>query len=247
VILEFTGLSGAGKTTSEPYVTSCLIQQGVKAVLRGELEHRYKQGLITPRYADHRGLRILSDRVYAAVNWKTLIGAGLGREIIRAAMAKRLRLACLWLGEDINLSTFFLDKVKRLNAGSSVYMPHEGFVHHSACLRLWGGGSFLDVPESLLQKFSSETFTIFYFKISVEQALERLLRRGVPKSWQLGTNSKASIREVLLRFNDAIECNVEKFRADGAKVLTIDASLEPQHVESRLATILKDFPQFVNG
>jgi thymidylate kinase len=247
VILEFTGLSGAGKTTSESFVTSYLIQQGVAAVLKAEVKHRYKQQIMTPRYERYRGLQILTDRLYTIVNWKALIGASAGRGVLRAAMEKRLRLACFWLGEDINLSTFFLDDIKRSNGGSSVYMPHEGFVHHSACVRLWGRGSFLDLPESLLEKFSPDTFTIVYFQISVEQALERVLRRGIPKSWQLGAHSESSIREVLLRFNDAIECNVEKFNAGGAKVLTVDASLEPHQVESRLATILKGLPQFVSS
>jgi adenylylsulfate kinase-like enzyme len=41
VILEFTGLSGAGKSTSEPYEVSGLKQRGYEGVLKSDFKKNY--------------------------------------------------------------------------------------------------------------------------------------------------------------------------------------------------------------
>jgi len=238
VILEFTGLPGAGKTTSESYIILCYKQRGYQVILRSELQKRYIKEKLSRNYEKHFALRILSNRLYGLLNWKELISAGLGGGIFREVLSNPRRSIFSWLGEDIRLSTYFLQNYASTGTRPSVYFSQEGFVHHSVCFKVFGGVGFPDLPEKLLQKIPSENITILYLKISVDDALDRLWARGIPESWPSRINSKSGVKEILLRFNEAIEGNVEKFQAKGVRVLIIDASLDPQEMESRVREVM---------
>lgn len=247
MIIELTGLPGAGKTTFESCIISGLKQRGIRVSLREDLQDRYKQGIISPNYEEHAGLRILSNRLYRLSKWKGLINAGLGGGIFREILTRRRRITFSWLGEDINLSTYFLHEFKHSRAGQSAYFPHEGFVHHSASFKVWGGFGFPDLHYRLLQKIPSHNFAIIYFKVSVDVALERIIKRGLPEHWPRSINSKAKVKEVLFRFDRAIEDVVEKFQTSEVKVFPVDASLKHRQVESRIKSILDNFPENVDG
>ena len=243
MIIELTGLPGAGKTTSESWIISCYRNRGFRVMSRSELKASIKNEKLFHHANNHYALRFHSNWLS---NWKGLINAGFGGRIFREVLTNPRRMAFLLLGEDIRLSTYYLQKYVPAGMGPSVYIPHEGFVHHSACIKVWTGGGFGDLPEKLLQKVPSEKFIILYFKISVDAALDRLLKRGIPEMWPSHIKSQSRIKEILLRFNEAIEGTVQKFQANGVKVLTIDASLEPQQVESRIKTILDNFSKIGN-
>ena len=173
MIIELTGLPGAGKTTSESCIISCYEQRGFRVMLRSELKTSIKNENLLQNANNPFALRIHSNRLS---NWKGLINVGLGGRFFREIFFKKRRMVFLWLGEDIRISTYFLKKFLPPGIAPSVYIPGEGFVHHSACIKVWTGGGFSDLPEKLLQKIPSEKITIFYFKIPVEEALDRQSR-----------------------------------------------------------------------
>ena len=243
MILEFTGLSGAGKSTAEPAIFSGLEQRGYQIVLRPELKTRYIQEKICSTYEDHRGYRIVANRLYNLDSWKSLTGADLARWVVRGAFSQRRRNSFLWLGEDIKLSQYFVNEIHAPGGQSTVYIPQEGFVHHIACCKLQADNGFPGLSQKLLAKYPVDQSTIIYFKISVDEALERLLNRGLPESWPRFINSRSRVKEFLLLFNEGIEDGVRKFQENGVKVFPVDASQDQKHVESQIKTLLDVFPK----
>lgn len=244
MILELTGLSGAGKSTAEPYIISSLEQRGYHVVLSRELRNSYIKKKIRSSYEeDHRGYRVVSNRLYNLGSWKSLAGAGLAGWIFRGAFFKHRRKPFLHLGEDVKLSQYFINNYHESGERPGIYIPQEGFVHHIACCRLQGDHGFPGLSEKLLKKYPMEKSMIIYFKVSVDEALDRLLKRGLPESWPQSINSRSRVKEFLLRFNQGIEDGVAKFQENGVKVHPVDASLDPKQVESQIGGLLDVFPQ----
>ena len=235
MIIEPTGLPGAGKTTSESCVISCCKQKGFRVLVRSELKNRIKKEALLRKPGNQFSLRIHSNLLS---NWKELIGADIGGRIFCEVLNKKKRMALIWLAEDIRLSTYYIKNYLPTSLAPSIYFPNEGLVHHSASARVWTEGRFPDLSEKMLLKFSSKNFLILYFKISVDEAVERLLKRGLPRNWPLSINSRSKIKEVLLRFDEAIEGTVQKFQANGVKVQTIDASLDLREVREAVGTCI---------
>lgn len=243
MILEFTGLSGAGKSTAEPYIISSLEQRGYHVVLRRELRNSYIKKKIYSSYEDHRVYRVVSNRLYNLGSWKSLAGARLAGWIFRGTFSRGRRKSFLQLGEDVKLSQYFINNYREPGEPPGVYIPQEGFVHHIACCRLQGDNGFPGLSEKLLKKYPVEKSMIIYFKVSVDEALDRLLKRGLPESWPRRINSRSRIKEFLLRFNQGIEDSVAKFQENGIKVYPVDASLDPKQVESQIGGLLDVFPK----
>ncbi|GJL78476.1 MAG: hypothetical protein NPINA01_14650 [Nitrospinaceae bacterium] len=241
MIVELTGLPGAGKTTYEPSLILGLKQRGIDVISRAELKDRCKQAILTPNYKDHPPVRMLSNRLYRLSIWNSLISAGLGGGIFREFLAQRRRMVFSWLAEDIHLSTFFLHKIKPFAQNPNFYIPNEGLVHHSASFKVWGGAGFSDLPKKLLKKIPSHEIAIFYFKVPMKDALNRVIKRGLPENWPRTISSEPEVKEVLLRFEQVIEDVVQKFRANGVQVFMVDTSVEPHAVESKIRTILDGF------
>lgn len=235
MIIEPTGLPGAGKTTSEPCVISCCKQKGFQVIVRSELKNRIKKEALLRKTGNQFSLRIHSNLLS---NWKELIGAGIGARVFFEVLNKKRRMALIWLAEDIRLSTYYIKNYLPTSLAPSIYIPHEGLVHHSASAKVWAEGGLSHLPEKILLKFPPENFLILYFKISVDEAVERLLKRGLPKGWPPNIDSKYKIKETLLRFDGAIEGTVQKFQANGVKVQTIDASLDHQKVREAIGTCI---------
>lgn len=243
MILELTGLSGAGKTTCESYLISGLKQRGFRVVLRPELLKSYIEKNVCSSYEDHRMFRILSHRWVRFASLRTLIGTGLPWRIFLEGLAKGHLKSFLWLGEDILLSTYFLQEFQPSTEEAVVYIPQEGFVHHDAYSRLWAGSDFHGLSQKLAQKFPADQIIIIYLKISADEAADRLQKRGLPTSWPKSIDSESRIKEFLLRFNETIEDGVAKFQAGGVKVLLVDSSLDLKRVESRIGVLLDSFPE----
>ena len=239
MIIELTGLPGAGKTTSEPWILSCLKKHHIRTISRSELRTWYIKENIFRGYENNFAARFLSNRCYQFLIYKKLFDAGLGAGIISESICKPRRGVLSWLGEDIRLSEYFLQKFPISGEPPSIYFPHEGFVHHSACFKVWGGRGFPDLQGKLLNQIPSKNFVIFYFKISVEEALDRVMTRGIPETWPAYINSSSKVKEILLRFNEAIEGAVDRFKARGVKEIEIDASVDPQLMESKVREVME--------
>jgi thymidylate kinase len=241
VILEFTGISGAGKSTSEPYLISGLQQRGFGVVVKGELKKKYYKKIICPDFEASDGF--IFNQLNRLVRWKTLKSVGLSRLFMSSLLSKLLRNLYFWLSEDIIISTYYSKKYETSPAGQSFYISQEGFVHHCACLKLWHGDRFSGLPKKIVQRFSPEKITIIYFKIPVEQALERLMKRELPYDWPKKINSRSKAKEVLSRFSEAIEDVVDKFQAEGVQVFLVDSSLELEQVKLRVEDIMDHLAQ----
>ena len=238
MILEFTGLSGAGKSTSEPYMISGLKQRGFEVVVRSELKKYYYKKIICPNFEVNDGL--FFKQLTRLAQWNALKSVGLGRQFFLNALSKRCRDAFLWLSEDIILSKYFSQEYKASGSGSSVYISQEGFVHHCALMMLYGRSNFSGLFKKITQIFPKEEITIIHFKIPVEEALDRLLKRkrGVPRSWPRTINSRSKVKEFLFSFNEVIEEVVKMCQAEGIQVLNIDNSFDLNQLQPKIENVL---------
>lgn len=247
MILEFTGLSGAGKSTSEPHIISGLKQRGLEVIVRTEFKKSNYKKIICPNFEAKDGF--LFNQLSRQARWKTLRSVGLSGPFMLSVFSKVQRNLFFWLGDDIILSKYYSKEHETLPASNSVYISQEGFVHHCACLRLWHGGAFSSLPKRIVQKFSPEKIIIIYFEISVEEALDRLLKRtrGIPDDWPRKINTTAKVKKVLSRFNEIIEDVVGSFQAEGVQVLSVDSSLELKQVRTRVESIVDKLSQNGNN
>lgn len=229
MIVDLTGLPGAGKTTLEKYLLPGFAERGQRVLTRTDL----KTGCIRKKF--FRGYRRESG---LGVGFRILLQLWLAAGFLRACRRRGLPLGaisrpglffpCLWLYEDTVLSGHFL-KERPPASRDALFFPREGIVHHSACVRVWAGPHYAGLNERWLAEFGAGEVLILHVQVPEEEALRRLQARGLPDTWPGPANRSArEILAVLARFGEAIGESLKQFEAAGARVLNVDGTADPE-------------------
>jgi len=229
VIVDLTGLPGAGKTTLEKCLISELAGRGQKVLTRADVKTSYIRKNFFRGYRRESGLHI---------PFRILLYLRLAAGFLRACRARGLKFGpifrpgrfspCLWLYEDTVLSGHFLAEREGAESGEVLFFPREGIVHHSACVRVWAGELYAALNERWLSEFSAGGVLILHVQVPEEEALRRLQVRGLPETWPGPAQRTASgIMPVLASFNEAIRESLAEFEAAGARVLAVDGTADP--------------------
>ena len=148
---------------------------------------------------------------------------------------------------DIILSEYFFNEYSDSLADKNILFCEEGLVHHLASMKVWSGNS----PD-LFKFFLNEgqmckEFHIFYIKVPLEMVYERLTRRSIPSFWKKNIGKKTlDIKEVLKKYEWAIESTIEEFSSRGAHVETVDNSGDESLINQRVEKCLGSFVKTVN-
>lgn len=228
VIVEFTGLPGAGKTTLENAIAAALNARGCKVLRRADVKTSYLRKNFYEGYRRESGLQIPLRLLF----YGRLMGG-----FLRAYRAHGLNLGgiarpgrffpCLWLYEDAVLFNHFLEEHRDEPWRENVFLPGEGIVHHSACVRVWAGGAYARIGEAWRNKFGGRDIFVFHVHVPAEEALRRLKVRGLPDTWPgPAKRCEAEIMQVLADFEDAIQETLVEFEAVGIRVKQVDGAAD---------------------
>lgn len=231
MIVEMTGLPGAGKSTCRSRLYTRLAEQGYRVLGPSDvMEHFVRQRIYGRCGLKYECRRILVLRALVAWAYRAnlrysdfcnrlAIGAWL------CVPTKARRRSCRALSQDFILYSHYLERIQPSSERRCVYLSSEGLVHHGARARVFAGSRFAVMSGRWLNHHSCSEIVVIHVQTSVEAALERLWSRGVPDSWpQKAQSSRSFAEETLVHFEKSIEESMEEYRQAGVRVLTVDNS-----------------------
>lgn len=245
MIIDLTGLPGAGKTTLEKHLLPKLREHGLRVVTRVDLKTSHIRKNYYKRYRResiaHIPFRIL---LYLQRTAGLIMGTwaqGLKPEVI---CRPGCFSPCSWLYEDMELSSHFLDDWKGVEGEGVLYFAREGIVHHSACVRVWVGARYAGLKDRWLRESGAREVLILYVRVPKEEALRRLQTRGLPATWPgPARKSDEEIMAILARFNEAIRETLAEFEAAGARVLNVDGMDDPVFQSQKIMTAIENMQE----
>ena len=235
MIVELTGLPGSGKTTCESLLAPAFAESGFRVVMEPELIRHYVQHRIYSRCRLDYGLRrFLSIRAIVHLIYRQHLNLrdlqnrlSCGR--VFGAMTKAERLPCQWLAQDMLLGSYFRETFSAHPGERTVYFAPEGLLQHTAAVRVWAGERFRGISDSWRARESCNDIVVVRIGASIDSALERLWKRGAPRSWpRHAKTTPQAARNVLERFSEAIEESVSQFQSAGSPVVTLDNNGDEQ-------------------
>ena len=239
MIINLTGLPGAGKSTSETYLISGLQKRGFKIIQNTELKSKLIKEKIFSRFNRDSLIGILPRLIFRIKIFRFYLQVCIENKLGLNFFLKKRGTRGIWLSEDIILTRYFINEFKGSNSIKNIFFCTEGLVHHWACMKVWAGKHSDIFDDNWLNQYPSDGIQIIYLKVPVEMALERLVKRGVPSNWpQPGNGKLGHMRFILERYDSAINETVKEFRAKGAKVHTLDASCDIEQMEINIEACL---------
>jgi hypothetical protein len=219
VILEFTGLPGAGKTTVERQVVERLVSHGVDLIERQSIIGRYIRERYCGSYRPDFVLRRPITAIYRAGIWRRHFGWRLGTGVLHDITNP----VGYWLTEDVHLVRFCREKMADAFGGlREVWNFSEGFSHHLASTI-----ALLHEPAARFTRFApydrgtARRWVVVHVDVPFEIALDRLSRRGRPASWRRDPRGNGPI---LRAFEDSIPRALELASQSDVRIERIDLS-----------------------
>jgi len=146
-----------------------------------------------------------------------------------------------WLAEDMILADYFRESNKTRAVNEGVYVAAEGLAHHSAAIQVWSGQEAVSMLRLWLPKYSTEDLVLVHTTTPVDQAMDRMWSRGVPRSWpRMARSDPAIARNVLVQFASAIDATVKAIKSAGARVITLDNTLSIANLEQRVWSFISE-------
>lgn len=247
MIINLTGLPGCGKTTLEPYFISGFRERNFNPILNSEIKNCYIQEKIFSRFCRQSWFGIMPRLFFLFKVRGGYFNRCLSNKMIRLFFYEINRIRGYRVSGDIILSEYFLNEYARGLADKNILFCEEGLIHHLASMKVWSGNS----PD-LFKFFLNEGqmcrgFHIFYIKVPLEMVYERLIHRGIPTFWSKNISREIlDIKEILKKYEWAIESTIEEFSSRGAHVETIDNSGDESLINQRVEKCLDSFVKTMN-
>lgn len=246
MILELTGLPGAGKTTCEQYISAELNKRGYQVLGPGDVLRCYVRDRIYANLGLSYSLRrhLLIRAMVSVVFHTRVVCADLRNRFsigqFLGAFAKNQRLSCRRLSHDILISRYFLEELLPSYEERHVYVASEGLTHHSAAVKVWAGERYFAMSDRWLAHHSCDEMVIVRLQVPLDTALDRLWQRGLPTSWpRKSKTDRRFTKSILSRFAEAIEESVQRYQAAGARVFTLDCSCDIATLASNTAGLVE--------
>jgi thymidylate kinase len=239
MIINVTGLPGAGKSTCESYLISGLENRGLDVIQTFALKNKYIKDKIYSQFDRESVSGILPRLIFQAKVFQFYFEVCINNKRSLEFLIKKKRAKGVWLSQDIILSRYFIEDFQASNPKDLIYFCTEGLVHHWACMKVWSGRHSIVFNENWLNRYPSEEILIIYLKLPLSMALDRLVSRGVPSIWPKSDKDFLThTRKILERYDIAISETINEFSSKGARVHTVDVSCGKDQIESEIIDCL---------
>lgn len=249
MILEITGLPGAGKSACESLLCDRLRERGFQVMLHDDLIRSYVRDRIYPRLGlsyrlrRRRWVRAVVSLLYRGAVVRCELAHRLAIGGLAGAVAKAQRRACRRLSQDVLLFRYFLEECSSPDEAERVHVASEGLVHHTAALRVWAGPRYSAMADRWIGRQGCDDIAVVHVQTPPDAALQRLWQRGLPRSWPGRTRShKAAAGQTLADFAEAIQQSIEQYQAAGARVFTLDNSGDLEALAAGAAALVESLP-----
>lgn len=236
MIIEFTGLPGAGKTTAADEFYRELAHIGCSVVSRELLVQRYIRSHYCRHYSTAYRFRKAVTLLYLTGIWVRHMRARLALRCFSGLTRPESRLSGLWLTEDLRLEEFHA----HFSGSEEFLVLSEGFIHHLAAAQVWFGGDAMQFATSVPHMESGVVHVVNVYT-PLQEARSRLEQRGRPETWP---SKIVDVDALLASFENGISSALRFAASMPVRVHYLDMSGDRALARQRTQALARSIAQY---
>ena len=241
MIIEFIGLPGSGKSLCDHLLTKELDARKVATVADANVTNEFIGQKICRRLGMSIGTRrhlfprAVTSSLYQARVFSIALKNRATTGSLFAGYRRFQRLPHSWLAESMLLSDFFASGCFS-EPNQCVYLTSEGVFHLLAAIMVWNKKSNSTLLDKWISRHAHSRIKTIRVSVPVEEAIERVWQRGIPRSWPVKQQSKSCVKTIIEDFHAAIESVTARMHGV-IDLWEVDNSLGIDHLEPQISSL----------